>query len=368
MGQKVYFSSLRCRSPEHNSINRIRELFEIAGFPSVCTGRALTAVKLHFGESGNDGYINPVYVRQVVDKVKEHGGKPFITDSNTLYRGSRSNAVDHLITAIEHGFAYAVVGAPLIIADGLSGQHYHEVEIRKKHFNRVKISGNIFAAKGLIVLSHFKGHDVAGFGGAIKNLAMGCAPPAGKQAQHSARPMTFRKRCTGCGICLPVCPRSAISLSGGKSSINSAQCVGCFSCMTACPENAIEVDWETDIPPFIERMVEYAYGAAKHFPGRAGYINFLIRITPDCDCCPFSDVPVVPDIGFLASTDPVAIDAASLDLVNKQTGLRNSLLRSHYKPGEDKFRGIHPHTDGGFQIRYAEEIGLGTSSYDLVEL
>lgn len=368
MGHKVFFGELRCRDPGHNAVSRIRQLFESAGFSSICTGHALTAIKLHFGETGNDGYINPVYVRQVVDKVKEHGGKPFITDSNTLYLGSRSNAVDHLTTAIEHGFAYAVVGAPLIIADGLSGTHYQEVEIQKKHFRQVRISGDIHTAKGMIVLSHFKGHEVAGFGGAIKNLAMGCAPPAGKQDQHSARPMALEGTCVGCGTCIPVCPTSAISLEGGISSIDHERCIGCFSCMTACPEKAIDLDWETGIPEFVERMVEYAYGAAMHIPGRTGYMNFLVRITPDCDCVPWSDTPIVPDIGFLASTDPVAIDAASIDLVNRQKGFENSVLQSQYQPGGDKFRGVHPHTDGRLQLRYAEEIGLGTASYELVKI
>jgi uncharacterized Fe-S center protein len=368
MGEKVYFAGLRCRDPDDNTISKIKRLFDAAGFSSICTGQALTAVKLHFGESGSDAYINPVFVRQVVDKIREHGGKPFITDSNTLYRGSRSNAVDHITTAIEHGFAYAVVGAPLIIADGLSGRHYTEVEIHKKHFRRVRISGDIHAAKGMIVLSHVKGHEVAGFGGAIKNLAMGCAPPAGKQDQHSARPMPVEGRCSGCGTCVPVCPGSAISVENGKSSINRELCIGCFACMAVCPENAIEVDWETEIPLFVERMVEYAYGAALHAPGRIGYMNFLTRITPDCDCLPWSDAPVVPDIGFLASRDPVAIDAASIDLVNSQAGFRDSLLQAHFKPGEDKFRGIRPQTDGYLQIRYAEEIGLGSASYELVPL
>jgi uncharacterized Fe-S center protein len=368
MGEKVYFAGLRCRDPEDNTISKIKRLFEAAGFSSICTGHALTAVKLHFGESGSDAYINPVFVRQVVDKIKEHGGKPFITDSNTLYRGSRSNAVDHITTAIEHGFAYAVVGAPLIIADGLTGRHYTEVEIHKKHFRRVRISGDIHAAKGMIVLSHIKGHEVAGFGGAIKNLAMGCAPPAGKQEQHSARPMPVEGRCTGCGTCVPVCPGSAISVEDGKSRIDHGSCIGCFACMAVCPEYAIEVDWATEIPLFVERMVEYAYGAAMHATGRTGYMNFLTRITPDCDCLPWSDAPVVPDIGFLASRDPVAIDAASIDLVNGQAGFRDSLLQAHFKPGEDKFRGIRPQTDGYLQIRYAEEIGLGSAAYELVRL
>ncbi len=368
MGEKVYFAGLRCRDPADNTINKVRRLFDAAGFSSLCSGGVLTAIKLHFGEWGNDSYINPVFVRQVVDRSRESGGKPFITDSNTLYRGSRSNGVDHIITAIEHGFCYAVVGAPVIIADGLSGKHMEEVEINRKHFKKVKISGDIHNAGSMIVLSHVKGHEVAGFGGAIKNLAMGCAPPQGKQDQHSARPLPVEGRCTGCEMCIQVCPRSAITIDKGRSSIDRELCIGCFSCMTICPAHAIEVDWSTEIPLFVERMVEYAYGAVLNKSGKVGYMNFLTKITPDCDCLPWSDAPVVPDIGILASRDPVSIDAASFDLVNKEAGFINSLLHTHFKPGEDKFSGIREQTEGYRQIRYAEEIGLGCSDYELVFL
>ncbi|MDD1708991.1 MAG: DUF362 domain-containing protein [Methanoregulaceae archaeon] len=366
MSRDVYFAGLKARDPCQSSVAKIRSLFEAAGFGECIDADTPVAVKIHFGEPGNDSYVNPVFARQVVDKIREHGGKPFLTDSNTLYRGNRSNAVDHIITALEHGFSYATVAAPILIADGISGKNYREVMIGKRHFDRVLVSGDIADVKSVLVLTHFKGHEAAGFGGAIKNLAMGCAPPAGKQEQHSARPLVIEERCIGCGKCLTVCPPDATSLVEGKSVIDKELCTGCFECMTVCPERAIDLDWETEIPLFTERMVEYAYGAA--LGKKTGYINFLTQITPDCDCVPWSDAPIVPDIGFLASRDPVAIDAASFDLVNRQQGLRESALTANLKEGEDKFQGLRKRTDGYRQIRYAEEIGLGTGAYRLIEL
>lgn len=372
MPEKVYFASMRARDPGQNTITKIQHLFDEAGFPGMITPGDLTAIKLHFGEWGNESYVNPVYVRQVVDRVHRAGGKPFLTDSNTLYHGSRSNAVDHLRIAVEHGFAYSVVGAPLVIADGLRGGNRRSIEVRTPHFPSVTISGDIADSDAMFVLSHFKGHDTAGFGGAIKNLAMGCAPPKGKQAQHSARPLHLADRCTGCGTCVPVCPGDAISLvaapDGKKAQIQQSRCVGCFECLTVCPSSAIDVDWETDIPVFIERMVEYAYGAVKGKEEKTGYMNFLLRITPDCDCVPWTDASIVPDIGILASRDPVAIDAASYSLVNAEEGSRASRLNENFGRGEDKFRGVWKHTDGYRQIKYGEEIGLGNSRYILVRL
>jgi len=368
MKSLVFFASLRAYSDQESTAVKVQRLFDRTGFSDVVAQNDRTAIKLHFGERGNDGYISPVYVREVVEKVKACGGKPFLTDTNTLYLGNRSNAVDHITTAILHGFDFAVTGAPVIIADGLFGKNVAQVKIEKKHFTTVSIAGDIVLSDSMIVMSHFKGHTVAGFGGAIKNLAMGCAPPEGKRAQHNARPFAITDRCSGCGTCAEVCPKTAITIEQKKSVIDRESCIGCFECMHVCPEHAIDIDWETEIPVFMERMVEYAYGAVQAKKGKVGYMNFLIRITPDCDCFPFSDTPIVPDIGILASKDPVAIDAASYDLVNQQTGFTDSLLTTHHHKGEDKFKGVHAQTDGYHQVRYAEEIGMGSSTYDLIAI
>jgi uncharacterized Fe-S center protein len=364
----VFFSDLRARSEAENKVARMRRLFSEAGFPQVIRERDLTAVKLHFGERGMDTFVSPVLVRAVVDRIREAGGRPFLTDTATLYSGSRSNAVDHLTTAILHGFDFSVAGAPVIIADGLRSTHFEEVPVQGRHFSRVLVAGDIAAADSMIVISHYKGHMLSGFGGALKNLAMGCAPAAGKREEHSAKAMAAEAKCQGCGTCVPVCPAGALSLPGDKVAVDRDRCIGCGECMTVCPEGALEFDWEVDLPPFIERMMEYAMGAFQSKKGRIGFYNLLLSVTPDCDCVPWSDAPIVPDIGILASTDPVAIDAASLDLVNSGIGLPRTLLTHGHGKGEDKFRGVWPHTDGEQQLRYAEHLGLGTRRYRLVRL
>lgn len=372
MASKVYFVNLRARSKGENKITKIKKLFDVAGLGDLLTKNDLTAVKLHFGEAGSDCFISPVFVRQIIDKIKEKGAKPFLTDTNTLYLGSRKNAVDHLETAILHGFDYAVVGAPIIIADGLTEENATEVVINKKHFKKATIAGAISKAQSMIVLSHFKGHEMSGFGGAIKNLAMGCAPAKGKKDQHSTRQVVDKEKCIGCGKCTHVCPEQAITLKDKKSFINRDKCIGCGECMTVCPVKAIVLDWKTELKDFTEKLTEYAYAAVNDKPGKVGYINFIMNVTPDCDCVPWSDAPIVPDLGILASNDPVALDKACLDLVAKASAHKGSnYYHEHSKEcicGEDKFKAMRPHTYGEVQIAYGEEIGLGKSEYELIEI
>lgn len=368
MSSKVYFANLRARTNKTNKISKIINLFDRAGFNELIQPGDLTAIKLTFGERGSDGFISPVFVRQVVDKVKEKGAKPFLTDTNTLYSGSRHNALDHLLTALEHGFDYTVTGAPIIIADGLRSESVAEVRIDKKHFAKVKLAKDIVSADSAIILSHFKGHEMAGFGGAIKNLAMGGAPAVGKKEQHASKIIVDQDKCVGCERCSEVCPEQAVTLTEKKANIALDKCIGCGECMTVCPVKAIGMDWQTDLVDMLERMTEYGYGFAKTHEKRIGYINFLLNITPDCDCAPWSDAPIVPDIGFLASIDPVAIDQASFDLVNKQLGFSNTLLSANWEAGADKFHGLRSHVDGTVQLRYGEEIGMGSREYHLIEI
>ncbi len=364
----VYFTNLRARGPKQNKTSRIAKLFESAGFRKLAGKDVLTAVKVHFGEMGNDTFVNPVLVRAIVDLLKKYGANPFLTDTGTLYSGSRHNAVDHLRTASLHGFGMEVTGAPLVIADGLRGHDWREVKIGKKHFKKVKIASGILDAGALLAVSHFKGHEMAGFGGAIKNLAMGCAPAAGKRDQHSPRFQVKTADCIGCANCLRVCPQKAVTIAGKKASIDKALCIGCGECLTVCAPKAVFMDWATELGPFTEKMVEYAFGAVKGRRSKAGYFNFLMNITPDCDCVPWSDAPIVPDIGILASADPVAIDAACLDLVNRQTALGGTQLACNHAPGEHKFQGLWKSTMGDLQLGYAEEIGLGSRAYELIEI
>jgi len=364
----VYFANLRARGPRENKLARIAKLFRAAGFKKLAEAGPLVAIKAHFGELGNDTFVNPVFIRPLVDNLKKHGANPFLTDTNTLYSGSRHNGVDHLKTAMLHGFGLEVTGAPVVIADGVRGNDWRNVKVSLKHFKSVKIAAAIEEADALLMVNHFKGHEMAGFGGAIKNLAMGCAPPAGKRDQHSPRFQVDPKTCVGCGDCIRVCPEKAITLVESKASIDKKVCIGCGECMTVCRTKSIALDWATELLPFTERLVEYAYGAAKAHFGRIGFLNFVLNVTPDCDCPAWSDAPIVPDIGILASTDPVAIDKASLDLVNAQTGLAGSHLSRNFAPGEDKFLGVWKHTRGDIQLSYAEKIGLGTTRYELKEV
>jgi uncharacterized Fe-S center protein len=369
MVSDVYLARMRIKSPDENNLTKISRLLHAAGITECISEGDLTAVKLHFGELGNDTYIKPVFVRQVIDEIRGQNGKPFLTDTNTMYIGSRHNAVDHLQVAIRHGFCYAVVDAPVVIADGLTGQNSREIPLKGKHFTLVKIAGDIADANAMVVLSHVKGHALSGFGGALKNLAMGCATPLGKRDQHQGMQASVDpQNCVGCGFCVTQCPFDAIRCDGKLARIDKSICYGCSACLQVCPKQAIDFNWKDDVPKFIERMMEYAAGAVSGKEGKTLYLSFVMSVTPDCDCVPWSDAPIVPDIGFLASTDPVAIDAAAIDLINQQPGIKESCLHEHHAPGENKFTGLWAKVDGEHQIRYGEQIGLGSSKYKLKEI
>jgi hypothetical protein len=368
MPSKVYFFDLKAETADDGVQTKIKKLFTKAGFDKFIEKGDLTAIKAHFGEWGNTTFVPPWYIQPMVEEIKKAGGNPFLTDTNTLYNYKRRNAVDHLKTAYAHGFAPSVVGAPVIIADGLLGRNYKNIEINKKHFKSVKIGADIAEAQAIIVSSHFKGHMMAGFGGAIKNLGMGSGSVEGKKEMHSMRPVVDFEECTGCGTCAEVCPVSTIEIMDGKSIIDLSNCIGCGECFSHCPDEAIKLDWETEIPEFNERMVEYAYGVWKQHKNKIGFINFVINVTPECDCFNFSQRTIVRDVGILASKDPVALDKACYDLVNQQPGLHDSLLETNFEPGEDKFKGLKKTTMGELQLSYGEEIGLGTQNYELIKL
>lgn len=368
MPAPVYFADLRAKSPKTSAVAKVERLIAQIGMGKFVKPGELTAIKIHFGELGNDAFVSPVFARKIADSIRAAGAKPFFADTSTLYTGSRSNAVDHLETAIAHGFDFAVCGAPLIIADGLKSNDWREVWIGQKWFKSVKIAGSFADSDSLVVVSHFKGHNQAGFGGAIKNLAMGCAPKAGKRDQHSLRFFVKREKCAGCLGCLEVCPAGAISEVEGKAEIDRSKCIGCAECQGRCPAEAIRPSWDVDLSEFTEKLVEYAYGAVSGKKGKALYITFVRDVVPDCDCTPWSDLPVVADLGILASTDPVAIDQAAYDLVTAAPVAPGSLLDGKAAPGDDKFARIHPETRGLVQLEYGEAIGLGTRKYQLIRI
>lgn len=365
----VYFANLRASSHHEGLLKKVGKLCNSLELEKMVNPGEIVAIKLHFGERGNTSFIRPIFVREVVDKVKSVQGKPFLTDTNTLYVGSRANAVDHLNTAITNGFAYAVVNAPLIIADGLHGKSFIEVDIDKKHFQKVKLGSDLFHADNIICLSHVKGHMMTGFGGAIKNLAMGGASRAGKQQQHSSLLPEIGALCVGCKVCTKWCPAEAILFDdNGKAVINPEKCIGCGECTVSCPHKAIRIQWKETTSNVQERMAEYVYGLLKNKQNKAAFINFVMNVSPDCDCNSWSDEAIVGDIGILAAHDPVALDQASVDLINAQAGKVGTALKSNWAPGEDKFRGVHPDIDWTVQLRYAEELGIGSRQYNLIEV
>jgi uncharacterized Fe-S center protein len=313
-----------------------------------------------------------------VERVKQCKGKPFLTDTNTLYRGERQEAISHLSRAYENGFTYSAVEAPLLIADGLKGNSAIKVRIDKLIFKTVSIAHGISMADTLICVTHFTGHELSGFAGVLKNLGMGCSSREGKLSQHSnISPKVKTKKCEGCELCLSGCPQDAISTrpplierkdKNKVAFIDPEKCIGCGECILTCPTGAIRVQWNETALVFQKKMVEHAFGAVQKKKGKILCLNFLTQISPACDCHNYSDTPIVSDIGILSSEDPVAIDQASVDLVNQETGNRSSKLLKNWNPGEDKIRALYPEVDWTVQLAYAEEIGLGTRQYELIRI
>jgi uncharacterized Fe-S center protein len=372
MASKVYFMDLRASMKETNfqKFGKLLKALDVESIIQRKKKRPLIAVKLHFGEKGNTSYIRPNFVRLMVDELWDGGARPFLTDSNTLYIGTRIEAVSHLTTAIENGFAFAVTRAPVVIADGLTGKAEVEVEINKEQFKSVFLAEAVWEAEGLVAMSHFKGHEMSGFGGALKNLCMGGASRKGKMAQHSnISPVVSKKQCTGCGECVASCAVEAIHLNPEteKAVIDPKICVGCAECIAICPYGSIQIQWNETIPVFLKKMMEYAYGVMLGKQDRALFINFVTQVSPACDCYGYNDFPIVGDIGILAGSDPVAIDQACVDLVNQAPGLPGSELKN-LSPGVDKFKDIYPKIDWPIQMEYAEQLGLGTREYELVKV
>ncbi|MEW5866061.1 MAG: DUF362 domain-containing protein [Bacillota bacterium] len=369
MPSKVYFTNMRTKSGL-SLVDKVGALFDAAGFGKLLSKDDLVAIKLHVGEPGNLAYIQSPLVRRVVDKVKEAGARPFLTDANTLYVGRRANAVDHTISALENGFSYATVGAPFIVADGLMGHEHVKVSIDGVRLKEVRIGAAIAQADALIALSHFKGHEATGFGGALKNLGMGCASRSGKQEQHSdLRPSVRAGKCTGCGRCAKWCPTGALAVGEDRRArIDENLCIGCAECTITCNNRAIKIQWEEGQEGSLqEKMAEYALGVVKPKEGKCGFINFVMNVSPQCDCYAWNDAPIVPNLGILASVDPVALDAACVDLVNGAPALPNSEI-AHAGHKTDKLAALYPDVDWTVQLRHGERIGLGVRDYVLVNV
>ena len=356
---EVFFVNTRCK-PHRGMVEKLRELAEKAGLSEVVGRRDLVAIKTHFGEAGSTAFVPVVYLRRMVSSVKELGAKPFVTDAGTLYVGSRSTAYNHLLTAAAHGFTQETLGAPIIIADGLKGHDFVEIEVNGRQLERVKIASAAVHADALIAVSHLTGHELTAFGCAIKNVGMGLGSRGGKQQMHSdIKPEVNTGRCTACAQCIRWCPAEAISIEGKgkekKATIDHDKCIGCGECTVMCFEGAIAARLASDLDVAQRKIVEYAMGALKGKKDKSVFFNFLMRITPACDCWDFSDAPMVEDVGIVASRDIVAIEQASIDLVNEAAG-------------RDLFNEKYPAANWPAQLAYAEEMGLGSRAYELVSL
>ncbi len=360
----VYFADLRA-SHKNNLLDKLDTLLDSVGINALFGKGQLVAIKLHFGEKGNTAYIPPVFVRRVVERVRATGAAPFLTDTNTLYVGTRTNSVEHISTAIENGFAYSVVNAPIVIADGLRGNDGVAVGVNGTEFKEVSIAKEIVNADAIVVLTHFKCHEMTGFGWALKNVGMGCASREGKLSQHSnCAPVVEANECFACGACVPVCPAVAIEVKSAAF-IDDKKCIGCGHCIAVCPEGAIKISWDETTTGLQKKMVDHVKGALKGKEQKMIFINFIQRISPSCDCYGHTDAPVAPDVGIVASIDPVAIDAASAYLVNKGVGFADTALISGFEPGGDKFRGVYPEVDWEVQLDSAAGLGLGRREYRL---
>ncbi|WP_155914519.1 DUF362 domain-containing protein [Megasphaera sp. BV3C16-1] len=362
----VFFTTMRTKEGE-GLAHKLGRLVRVAGIEKIDFTNKFVAVKLHFGEPGNLAFLRPQYAAEIVQIVKSLGGKPFLTDCNTLYVGGRKNAVDHIESAYKNGFTPYTTGAQVIIADGLKGLDEALVPLPDgEYVKEAKIGRALMDADIVISLTHFKGHEAAGFGGAIKNLGMGGGSRAGKMEQHSAgKPYVQQEYCIGCHKCEKICAHDAVHVTDGKSFITEEICVGCGRCIGVCPVDAIAPVWNEAYTVLSRKMAEYTAAIVR---GRETFhISLAVDISPCCDCHSENDVPIVPDIGMFASYDLVALDQACVDAVNRQPVMANSVLSTKEHNG-DYFTDIEPETDWQAALEHAEKMGLGTREYRLIEI
>ena len=376
---KVFFTDLRT-TPGNDLMKKLERLVRRAGMADIDFKDKFTAIKIHFGEPGNLAYIRPNYAARIVDVIRSLGGKPFLTDANTLYSGGRSNAVGHLDAAMENGFNRISAHADVIIADGLKGTDYKEVPCGGQYCPSPKIGAAIADADIVISMSHFKGHEQSGFGGALKNLGMGSASVGGKLELHSSsQPQINEDNCIGCRICEKYCRHDAVKVVDRLAVIDYDKCVGCGQCVAVCQKSAAVVkDYDTS-EVLNRKIAEYALAVVKDKP--SFHISFIMNVSPNCDCWNHNDAAIVPDLGIAASFDPVALDCACADLVIAAPSLRGNAISDkdeahehectcghHHHKGDDKFRIVHPDTNWKAGVEYGEQIGLGSRSYELINV
>ena len=375
---KVFYTDFRTAAFGESMPAKLKRLARRAGIADIDMDGKFVAIKMHFGELGNISYLRPNYARAVVDLVKELGGKPFLTDCNTMYPGFRKNALEHLECAWENGFTPLTVGCPVIIGDGLKGTDDIAVPVEGGIYSQeARIGRAIMDADVFISLTHFKGHELTGFGGTIKNIGMGCGSRAGKTDQHaSGKAMIYEEKCRGCRRCQRECANGGLVFDAEKRKmhVDENHCVGCGRCLGACNFDAIDFVQDQALSILNAKMAEYTKAVIS---GRDSFhISLIVDVSPYCDCHPENDAPILPDLGMFASKDPLALDQACVDACLAAEPLPNSVLgdhlhdesfhHHHHDHHHDHFRNTTPESEWETQLTHGEKIGLGSREYELI--
>lgn len=370
---KVYFTNFRTVAFGDGLPTKLKKLIKKAGIEQIDMDGKFVAIKMHFGELGNISYLRPNYAKAVADVVKELGGKPFLTDCNTMYPGSRKNALEHLECAWENGFTPLSVGCPILIGDGLKGTDDIDVPVNGgEYVKNAKIGRAVMDADIFISLTHFKGHEMTGFGGAIKNIGMGCGSRAGKTEQHcSGKPHIEEPMCRGCRKCQKECANGGLIFdeASRKMHVDQEHCVGCGRCLGACNFDAIVFDSDDAVELLNYRMAEYAKAVVDGRP--CFHISLVVDVSPNCDCHGENDAPILPNLGMFASFDPLALDQACADAclaADPMPGsqLSDHLADPHFHDHHDHFKNSTPESEWKSCLEHAEKIGLGSRDYELI--
>ena len=361
---KVYFTTFHT-TLEENIQQKLSRLLLTAGMDQIDFKNRYVAIKMHFGEPGNLAYLRPNYAKTVADLVRQLGGKPFLTDCNTLYVGGRKNALDHIESAYVNGFTPYTTGCHIIIADGLKGSDDVAVPVDGEYVKNARIGRALMDADIVISLTHFKGHEATGIGGTIKNLGMGGGSRAGKKEMHAdGKPTVNESKCIGCGACRKICAHDAPTIENRKMHIDTNKCVGCGRCIAVCPMDAIEGVYDPNGHLLNCKMAEYAKAVVQGRP--SFHISLAMDISPNCDCHPENDVPVIPNVGMFASFDPVALDEACAEMCSRMP--RNPNAAFEDASSDDLFHAVHTVTHWQDQTEHGEKIGLGSREYVLIEI